>query len=61
MRMAPALALLAACSSGGPKADTVVPDFNLEDVNATSDRFGTQVSPRDLKGQVSGWYFGHAT
>jgi len=60
MRTAPIL-LLFACNGGGPDADSVVPDFALEDVNASSERFGTQVSPRDLEGQVSGWYFGHAT
>ncbi len=42
--------------SAGP-----VSDFSLEDVNATSPRFGQAVSPRDYLQKVSGWYFGHAT
>lgn len=36
-------------------------DFGLEDVNATSPRFGEVVSPRDYLQKVSGWYFGHST
>lgn len=36
-------------------------EFALEDVNATSPRFGETVSPDDYTGQVSAWYFGHAT
>lgn len=36
-------------------------DFGLDDVNATSPRFGESVSPRDYLQKVSGWYFGHAT
>ncbi len=55
------VAILAGCSSQGPDRAKKVPDFALQDVNATSERFGTQVSPRDLEGQISGWYFGHAT
>jgi len=43
-----------------PPADAV-PDFHLEDVNATSSRFGELVSPRDYLEKVSGWYFGFAT
>lgn len=39
----------------------LVPDFSLLDVNATSSRFNQSISPRDYLGQVSGWYFGHAT
>jgi hypothetical protein len=38
-----------------------VPDFALSDLNPTSDTFSESVSPRDYMGQVSGWYFGHAT
>ena len=38
-----------------------VPDFSLVDMNATSDSFMQNVSPRDYMGQVSGWYFGHST
>ncbi len=39
----------------------VVPDFHLVDVNATSPTYNQSVSPRDFLGQVSAWYFGHAT
>jgi hypothetical protein len=38
-----------------------VPDFHLLDVNPASARAGQQVSPRDLEGQVTGWYFGHSS
>ena len=54
------VALLMACANG-PTAGQVVPDFSVLDVNPTSARFDTEVSPRDLKGKVSGWYFGHST
>jgi hypothetical protein len=37
------------------------PDFQLEDVNATSATFGQIVSPRDYLEKTSGWYFGHST
>ena len=36
-------------------------DFSLPDVNSTSATFGQDVSPSDYLGQVSAWYFGHAT
>jgi hypothetical protein len=45
----------------GPSQDDPVPDFSLLDVNDTSPRSGETVSPRDYAGQVSAWYFGHAT
>lgn len=38
-----------------------LPDFSLEDVNATSPRFGDSISPRDYLQQVSAYYFGTAT
>ena len=37
------------------------PEFALEDVNPTSVSFGTQLGTADAAGQVSAWYFGHAT
>jgi len=43
-----------------PSADAL-PDFSLPDVNAASARLGETVSPREYLGQVSAWYFGHAT
>jgi len=39
----------------------VVPDFKLLDENPASALYKKQVSPRDYLGQVSAWYFGHAT
>lgn len=38
-----------------------LPAFSLADQSATSPTGGRQVSPRDLQGLVSAWYFGHAT
>lgn len=38
-----------------------VSDFELPDVNPNSATKGADVSPRDYLGQVSAWYFGHAT
>lgn len=49
------------CSSVAPLADGPVTDFALVDVNAGSPSFGETVSPRDHQGQVSLWFFGHAT
>jgi hypothetical protein len=42
-------------------AADMVSDFILTDVNPTSSTYGQSVSPRDYQGQVSAWYFGHAT
>lgn len=39
----------------------MVPDFALVDENAASTTYQKSVSPRDYLGQVSAWYFGHAT
>lgn len=38
-----------------------LPDFALEDVNATSPRYGESISPRDYLRQVSVYYFGQST
>ena len=38
-----------------------VPEFMLVDTNTTSDSFNTSVSPRDLNGNISVYYFGLAT
>ena len=40
---------------------TLVPDFSLPDVNTTSSTFAADVSPRDLNGNISVYYFGLAT
>lgn len=45
-----------------PQVSTdALPGFSLPDVNPQSPRSGENVSPRDYLGQVSAWYFGHAT
>jgi len=36
-------------------------DFTLHDVNPNSPLNGQEVSPRQYVGQISAWYFGHAT
>lgn len=38
-----------------------VPDFTLEDVNATSPTVGQTVGPANYAGMATAWYFGHAT
>ncbi|MCP4808360.1 MAG: hypothetical protein GY913_29615 [Proteobacteria bacterium] len=42
-------------------AGTAAPLFELEDINASSATFGEFVGPATQAGQVSAWYFGHAT
>ena len=62
--MSLALVLLAACEDeSGPAGPLVglVPDFSLTDVNPNSPSTGLAVSPRQHLGQISAWYFGHAT
>lgn len=46
---------------GGDGAVAVVPDFSLVDENPASSLYQKKVSPRDYLGQISAWYFGHAT
>lgn len=57
--------LAAGCSSDSdptpPPQTDPAPDFSLRDVNTNSLRFDQMVSPRDYEGQVSAYYFGHAT
>ncbi len=48
-------------TAGEGSIEDVVPDWTLCDVNATSPTFDQAVSPSDLRGQVSVWYFGHST
>lgn len=43
---------------GGGTTYTVVPDFNLMDVNETSATYDTEVSPRDYLGHLTAWLFG---
>jgi len=42
-------------------AGEAAPDFGLEDVNGSSGTFGEFIGPATQAGQVSAWYFGHAT
>ena len=48
---------------GEPPGDVrLMPDFALENHNPSSPMYGTgPVSPRDLIGTTTGWYFTHAT
>jgi hypothetical protein len=48
-------------AAGSEASDAPMPDFDLVDVNSTSASHGQTVSPRDHLGEVSAWYFGHAT
>ena len=57
MDVAAAMSLSLLAEGEGPSR----PDFQLEDVNPASARFGETVSPRDYLSQVSAWYFGHST
>ncbi len=45
---------------GGAEAK-VMPDFSLEDRNPSSQSFQTRVSPRAHEGEITGWYFSHAS
>ncbi len=38
-----------------------IADFSLLDVNPNSATANQRVSPRDFQGQMSAWYFAHAT
>jgi hypothetical protein len=48
-------------ADGGDAMAQQMPDFDLYDVNPSSSLYQTLVSPKDYAGQVSAWYFGHAT
>ncbi|MEC9096608.1 MAG: redoxin domain-containing protein, partial [Planctomycetota bacterium] len=47
--------------SGDDDEVNLVPDFSLLDVNETSSTYQVEVSPRDLNGNLSVYYFGLAT
>jgi hypothetical protein len=57
--MNPSLTCLLVAAATTLSAQTV-PDFHLPDVNPHSPRYDVEVSPRDYKLQVSGYYFGAA-
>ena len=48
-------------SNGEPPSDDRIPDFMLEDWNATSPSYQQAVSPRDQLGKISAWFFGYST
>jgi hypothetical protein len=54
---APAVGLFWLAGLAGLSAEPVA-DFSIVDVNTTSPRYDTAVSPRDYLHQVSGYYFG---
>jgi len=58
-----AAALLPACGEDDEAPPGPQPDFSLENHNPTPAPItsGPLVSPRDYLGQVSAYYFGHAT
>jgi hypothetical protein len=45
----------------GPPIGAVVPEFDLADDNPASPTYATLVSPSDVLGSASAWYFGHST
>jgi hypothetical protein len=56
--------LAAGCGDDSPNQPppaAAVPDFTLRDRNANSASFDQDVSPRQLMGKISAWYFGSAT
>ena len=57
------MTFLVACGEEDPTVPigTVVADFSLLDVNPNSVSLGDSLSPRASLGQISAWYFGHAT
>ncbi len=56
------LTLLTGCADTQPDTiGQVLSDHTLTDVNATSATFDTDVTVSSFQGQVSAWYFGHAT
>jgi hypothetical protein len=44
-----------------PGASDTLADFSLVDVNPHSATAGQAVSPRQVLGRISAWYFGHST
>lgn len=59
------LATLLLLTAAGCNSDDSPPqpmaDFLLRDVNPNSPTFDLDVSPRQLLGSISAWYFGSAT
>jgi hypothetical protein len=63
--LAALLVVLAGCGgddiSGPGTGQVAAPDFHLADVNTASATHGVQISPRRYLGEISAYYFGHAT
>lgn len=61
--LAALVTMLVACGEDDPTIPSgiLVTDFSLLDVNANSSSLGDSISPREALGQISAWYFGHAT
>ena len=51
----------AAVLAPGEGEEAQVTDFSLLDTNVNSATYNRPVSPRDYLGQLSVWYFGHAS
>ncbi len=59
---AAALAFVVGCPKGAAfDTGEPVPEFSLEDANPSSASYGRLVSPSDLRGAPSVWYFGHGS
>jgi hypothetical protein len=62
-----AAAVVIGCDDDAPSRppdslpDSVMADFTLTDLNPNSPTYNQDVSPRQLRGRVSAWYFGAAT
>jgi len=63
MRRAMLLLALGGCQTGagGDALFDEAPMFELVDMNPASVTFGEEVSPRDARGMISAWYFGHSS
>ena len=44
-------------TGGGGTSAVAMSDFELEDLNPQSPRYGETISPRDYMEEISGWYF----
>ena len=47
--------------AGGEALFDAAPMFELVDMNPSSETFSEEVSPRDARGMISAWYFGHSS
>lgn len=62
MKNAALLLLLTGCDDSAVESiGSILTDHTLTDVNETSATYNTDVTVSTFQGQVSAWYFGHAT